>query len=93
MKKFFIIIALFSTPAYAQDINYYAKDFPKFYAENPGSEVERAYNAYIKAAEANAKVLAKRKVQVPVVRVEGTIVVQVRVDDGKYRPVCSYGSC
>lgn len=101
MRKLLFVLVLFSAPVYAQEpaketpqeINYYAKDFPSFYAENPGSEIEKKYNAYIRAADANAKVLAKRKHVEPVIRVEGTIVVQVRVDDGTYRPVCPYNNC
>lgn len=93
MKKLLIIFALFSAPAQAQDINYYARDFPMFAEQDKGSAVERAYNNYIKAADANAKVLAKRKTVEPVIRVEGMIVVQVRVDDGRYRPVCPYNNC
>lgn len=96
MKKFFIFLAMIASPAMAQEpeeINYYARDFPMFAEADRGSEIERKYNNYIKAADAHAKVLAKRKVQEPVIRVEGTIVVKVRIDDGYYRPTCSYGSC
>lgn len=96
MRKLLLVLALFSAPAMAQqteEINYYARDFPQFAEQDKGSNIERSYNAYIKAAEANAKVLAKRKTVEPVIRVEGTIVVQVRVDDGRYRPVCPYNNC
>lgn len=97
MRNILIALALVSTPALAQqqteEINYYARDFPSFAAQDAGSEIERAYNNYIKAADANAKVLAKRKTVEPIIRVEGTIVVQVRVDDGRYRPRCPYNNC
>lgn len=101
MRKFLIALALIASPAYAQEpaktetkeINYYARDFPQFYAANPGSEVERAYNRSIAANDAYAKVRAQRKEPTPVVRVEGTVVVEVRIDDGRYRPRCPYNNC
>lgn len=101
MREFLIALTLVASPVVAQEpaketteeINYYARDFPSFYAANPGSEIEKKYNAYIRAADANAKVLAKRKHVEPVIRVEGTIVVQVQVDDGRYRPRCPYNNC
>jgi hypothetical protein len=100
MKKLLFVLALFSTPVFAQEpaqepakettqeINYYAKAFPSFYAENPGSEIEKKYNAYIRAADANAKALAECKScnQPPVVRVEGTINVNVRITQPRRNP-------
>ncbi len=101
MKKLFTLLALIATPVFAQEpaqetpkeINYYARDFPSFYAANPGSEVEKSYNRSIAANDAYAKVRAQRKETVPVIKVEGTIVVQVQVDDGRYRPRCPYNNC
>lgn len=94
MNKFFIFLALIATPAYAQqEINYYARDFPQWAERDKGTEIERSYNDAIKAADENAKVMAKSKNVTPTIRIEGTIVVQVRVDDGRYRPVCPYNNC
>jgi hypothetical protein len=101
MNKLFILLALIASPVFAQEpvketpqeINYYAKDFPSFYAANPGSEIEKSYNRSIAANDAYAKIKAQRKETVPVIRVEGTIVVQVQVDDGRYRPRCPYNNC
>ena len=96
MRKFLIALAFIATPAFAQEpeeINYYARDFPMFAEADKGSAIEKAYNRTVKANDEYAKVIAKRKVQQPVIKVEGTIVIQVRVDDGRYRPTCSYGSC
>jgi hypothetical protein len=101
MRKLLFVLVLFSGPVYAQapakentqEINYYALDFPSFYAANPGSEVEKSYNRVIAANDKLAKIKAQRKETVPVIRVEGTIVVQVRVDDGLYRPICPYNNC
>jgi len=99
-KSLLIVLALIASPAYAQEpaeINYYARDFPEFY-NNPNKteqdlRIERAYNRTIKADDELAKVKAQRKETVPVIRVEGTIVVQVQVDDGRYRPRCPYNNC
>ncbi len=101
MKKLLFVLALFSTPVYAQEpvketteeINYYARDFPQWAEQDKGSAVERSYNRTIAANDAYAKVKAQRKETVPVIRVEGTIVVQVQVDDGRYRPRCPYNNC
>ena len=101
MNKLFILLALITSPVYAQEpaketpqeINYYARDFPQWAERDKGSAVERSYNRSIAAFDNYAKVRAQRKETVPVVRVEGTIVVQMRVDDGTYRPVCPYNNC
>jgi hypothetical protein len=101
MKKILIALALIATPVFAQEpvketteeINYYARDFPQWAERDKGSAVERSYNRSIAAFDNYAKVRAQRKETVPVIRVEGTIVVQVRVDDGTYRPVCPYNNC
>jgi hypothetical protein len=101
MKKILIALALIATPVFAQEpvketteeINYYARDFPQWAERDKGSAVERSYNRSIAAFDNYAKVRAQRKETAPVVRVEGTIVVQVRVDDGTYRPVCPYNNC
>lgn len=101
MHKFLIVLALVASPVYAQEpaketteeINYYARDFPQWAERDKGSEIERAYNRSIAASDNYAKVRAQRKETVPVVRVEGTIVVQVQVDDGRYRPRCPYNNC
>lgn len=93
MKKFLILLALIATPAFAQDINYYARDFPQWAERDKGTEIERAYNATIKAGDEEAKVLAKRKPVTPTIKVEGTIVVEVRVNDGRYHPRCPYNNC
>jgi hypothetical protein len=104
MNKLFILLALITSPVYAQEpvketteeINYYERDFPMSVGQ-PKTEqmlrIERAYNRSIAASDNYAKVRAQRKETVPVIRVEGTIVVQVRVDDGTYRPVCPYNNC
>ena len=101
MKKILIALALIATPVFAQEpvketteeINYYARDFPQWAERDKGSAVERSYNRSIAAFDNYAKVRAQRKETAPVVRVEGTIVVQVRVDDGTYRPRCPYNNC
>ena len=94
MKNILILFALIATPAYAQEeINYYARDFPQWAERDKGSEIERAYNRTIAASDVEAKVLAKRKPVTPTIKVEGTIVIEVRVDDGRYRPRCSYNNC
>jgi len=103
MKKLLFVLALFSGPVYAQEpvketpqeINYYARDFPQWAEQDKGSAVERAYNRFIVASDNHAKALAACKSckETPVVKVEGTIVVQVRVDDGRYRPRCPYNNC
>lgn len=93
MKKFLIFLALIATPAYAQEINYYARDFPQWAERDKGTEIERAYNRTIAASDVEAKVLAKRKPITPTIKVEGTIVVEVRVDDNRYRPRCPYNNC
>ena len=96
MKYLILIIALIAGPAYAQEINYYERDFPESVGQ-PKTEqmlrVERSYNRSIAAFDNYAKVRAQRKETVPVIRVEGTIVVQVQVDDGRYRPRCPYNNC
>jgi type IV secretory pathway protease TraF len=104
MRKILIALALalVATPVSAQEtaeINYYARDFPSF-ANKPNRtaqelEIERAYNRAIAASDNHAKALAACKscTTPPVIRVEGTIVVEVRVDDGRYRPRCPYNNC
>ena len=96
-KLFLILLALIASPVYAEEINYYQRDFPMF-ANNPNRteqdlRIEEAYNRTVKANDELAKVRAQRKETVPVIRVEGTIVVQVQVDDGRYRPRCPYNNC
>lgn len=93
MRNILIALALVSTPVFAQqqpeeEINYYARDFPSFAAQDAGSEIERKYNAYIRASEAHAKALAACKScnQPPVVRVEGTINVNVRITQTRRKP-------
>lgn len=101
MTKFLAILALFATPVCAQEpvkeqteeINYYARDFPQWAERDKGTAIERAYNRSIAANDRYAQVRAQRKETVPVVRVEGSIVVEVRVDDGRYRPRCPYNNC
>lgn len=101
MKKILLAFALVASPVFAQEsakettqeINYYARDFPQWAERDKGSAVERSYNRSIAASDNYAKVRAQRKETVPVVRVEGTIVVQVQVDDGRYRPRCPYNNC
>lgn len=93
MRKFLIALALVATPAFAQqqpeeEINYYARDFPSFAEADRGSAVERNYNEYIRASERHAKALAACKScnQPPVVRVEGTINVNVRITHTRRKP-------
>lgn len=96
-KLLLILLALIATPVYAQEINYYQRDFPNM-ANKPNRseqelEIERAYNRSVAASDRYAQVQAQRKETVPVIRVEGTIVVQVQIDDGRYRPRCPYNKC
>lgn len=80
MNKLFILLALIASPVFAQEpvkettqeINYYAKDFPSFYAANPGSEIEKSYNRFIVASDNHAKALAACKSckNTPVIRVD-----------------------
>lgn len=96
MNKFFIFLALIASPAYAQqveEINYYARDFPQWAERDKGSAIEQAYNNSIKSSDAYAKVLAKRKTTEPVIRVEGTIIVRIQVNDNRYRNRCPYNDC
>ena len=96
MKYLILTIALIASPVYAEEINYYERDFPSA-AGQPKTEqmlrIEQAYNRTIAANDNYAKVRAQRKETVPVIRVEGTIIVQVQVDDGRYRPRCPYNNC
>jgi hypothetical protein len=107
MRKLLFVLALFSGPVYAQQSQLTPQqlELQRMMIENqkkidnfdyPDNEkIKKSVEAYLKAADEHAKALAACKtcVKQPTYRVEGTIVVQVRVDDGRYRPVCPYNNC
>ena len=75
-KLFLILLALIASPVYAEEINYYQRDFPMF-SNNPNRteqdlRIERAYNRFIVASDNHAKALAACKSckKTPVIRVD-----------------------